>query len=122
MRKRIIIASFNYDYYDIIMETFLKFENADNYRKIANYTSYKSTSNVSDVYDFIHNKLVNTYNTQIKWIPYIQINNLVKIAEGGYGIIYSATLLGKTVAIKRLSNSQVISTHFLNEVSTFIQY
>jgi serine/threonine protein kinase len=53
----------------------------------------------------------------MEWIPYSQIRNLEKIAEGGFGIIYKAIWLNKTtVAVKRFQNSQDISKHFLNEV------
>ena len=57
----------------------------------------------------------------MRWIPYSQIKNLTKIAEGGYGIIYKATLSDdETVAIKRFFNSQNFSKYFLNEVIIFI--
>ena len=68
----------------------------------------------------------------MEWIPYSQITNCKKIAEGGFGIIYKAIWINassryddflrireknKTVAIKRFLNSQNISKYFLNEVN-----
>ncbi|CAI2166101.1 15812_t:CDS:2, partial [Funneliformis geosporum] len=92
-------------------------------------------------------KPINRSNTQniqkpilsrsvIKWIPYSQIADLKRIAEGGFGIIYKAKYLGEipkvkdnsnvsnieyskneTVAVKRFINSKDISKYFLNELS-----
>ena len=54
-------------------------------------------------------------------IQFSQISNLEKIAEGGYGIIYKATWVKETVAIKKFKNSQNLQhfTYFFNEVISF---
>jgi serine/threonine protein kinase len=78
----------------------------------------KTIRNPLEVYSFIR------YNLPIigiEWIPYSQITNLKKIAEGGFSIIYKATWEGTDVAVKKLHDSQNISKHFLNEV-TFTFY
>uniref|UniRef100_U9U2V6 Protein kinase domain-containing protein n=1 Tax=Rhizophagus irregularis (strain DAOM 181602 / DAOM 197198 / MUCL 43194) TaxID=747089 RepID=U9U2V6_RHIID len=103
--------------------------NNKNNSKIADYINNKNYDNPLDIYNFIENNLK---NTQImRWIPYSQIKNLEKIAEGGFGIVYKATLLdgskykhddflsirnkNKLVAIKKFLNIQDISNDFLNE-------
>ncbi|RIA90652.1 hypothetical protein C1645_769448, partial [Glomus cerebriforme] len=56
-------------------------------------------------------------------IPYSQFTNVEKIAEGGFSIIYKATLTqspyyrerNETVILKRLKNSQDIKKCFLND-------
>jgi hypothetical protein len=64
-----------------------------------------------NIYEFIRKE-------RVRWVPYSQIKNLKKIAEGGFGTVYKATVYhSKTVAIKRFFNSQNISKYFLNEVS-----
>ena len=45
-----------------------------------------------------------------------EIKNLEEIAEGGFGIVYKATLDYRTVAVKRFLKSQNINKYFLNEV------
>ncbi|RGB33782.1 kinase-like domain-containing protein [Rhizophagus diaphanus] len=57
----------------------------------------------------------------IGWIPYSQITNLKKIAEGGFSIIYKATWEGTDVAVKKLHDSQNISKYFLNELRSLYQ-
>ncbi|RIA92274.1 kinase-like domain-containing protein [Glomus cerebriforme] len=67
----------------------------------------------------------------MEWIPYSQIMNLEKLAEGGFGIIYKAIWLeggihgissswsrrkNEIIAAKRLKSSQKISKEFLNEL------
>ncbi|CAB4411387.1 unnamed protein product [Rhizophagus irregularis] len=117
-RESFITFKFNDDI--INMEEFLEVTkiNTNNHH---NYSDLRLFLTSPKVYDFIHNKLASFFNTQIKWIPYFQIKNLAKIAEGGYGIIYSAALLGKIVAVKRLFNSQDITTYFINEVKSLAQ-
>ncbi|EXX69563.1 Cdc15p [Rhizophagus irregularis DAOM 197198w] len=58
---------------------------------------------------------------KIDWIPYSQIKNLEKIAEGGFGIIYKAKIDGKVVAVKGFLNSQDPSNDFLNELKSLYQ-
>ena len=67
----------------------------------------------------------------LQWIPYNDLTNIEKIGEGGFATISKATWLNgwkytdrisydKTVALKKLHNSQNISDEFLNEVNYFI--
>ncbi|PKC72099.1 hypothetical protein RhiirA1_438458 [Rhizophagus irregularis] len=58
---------------------------------------------------------------KIDWIPYSQIKNLEKIAEGGFGIIYKANIDEKVVAVKGFLNSQDPSNDFLNELKSLYQ-
>jgi hypothetical protein len=93
--------------------------NTDSHEKIAYYmNTMNKNSNSLDVYNFIEREIKNVNSKRtMEWIPYSQIRNLEKIAEGGFGIIYKAIWLNKTtVAVKRFHNSQDISKHFLNEV------
>ncbi|PKY32035.1 kinase-like protein [Rhizophagus irregularis] len=90
--------------------------NNEKHHLIANYmivigSPYK-------VYSFIHDKLP---IRGIGWIPYSQVTNLKKIAEGGFSIIYKATWEGTDVAVKKLRDSQNISKHFLNELRSLYQ-
>ncbi|PKC54503.1 kinase-like protein [Rhizophagus irregularis] len=61
--------------------------------------------NPFEVYKFII-KHLRTIRLKIKWIPYSQIKNLRKIAEGGFSIVHKATLVDgssdRDVAIKKL--------------------
>ena len=66
----------------------------------------------------------------LQWIPYNDLTNIEKIGEGGFATISKATWLNshkdisgnkriskdRTVALKKLHNSQNISDEFLNEV------
>ena len=71
----------------------------------------------------------------LQWIPYDDLTNIEKIGEGGFATVYKATWLNgykslnynnkkiikdRTVALKKLHNSQNISDEFLNEVNYFI--
>ena len=74
------------------------------------------------------------YSNHLQWIPYNDLTNIEKIGEGGFATIYKATWLNsdkyasskkiiskdRTVALKKLHNSQNISDEFLNEVNYFI--
>ena len=70
------------------------------------------------------------YNNEcyLQWIPYNDLTNIEKIGEGGFATIYKATWLNgtdrnkrtsedRTVALKKLHNSQNISDEFHNEVN-----
>ncbi|CAB4403374.1 unnamed protein product [Rhizophagus irregularis] len=61
-----------------------------NLHSIANCMNTTHSFNPFDVYRFIKNMLYSE-KEPIKWIPYSQIKNLKKIAEGGFSIIYKAT-------------------------------
>ncbi|PKY19225.1 kinase-like protein [Rhizophagus irregularis] len=90
--------------------------------------------NPLDKYNDIKYEFKNALSKPImEWVPYSQIKDCKKIAEGGFGIIYKATWLdassqyddflssrekNKTVAIKRFLNSQNISKYFLNELKS----
>ena len=71
----------------------------------------------------------------LEWIPYNNLTNIEKIGEGGFATIHKATWLNgnksindsdertnedRTVALKKLHNSQNISDEFFNEVNYFI--
>ena len=70
------------------------------------------------------------YSNHLQWIPYNDLTNIEKIGEGGFETISKATWLNgykrtdgnkrrsedRTVALKKLHNSQNISDEFLNEV------
>ena len=70
----------------------------------------------------------------LQWISYNDLTNIEKIGEGGFATISKATWLNgekasygnkryskdRTVALKKLHNSQNISDEFLNEVNYFI--
>ena len=76
------------------------------------------------------------YNNYVylQWIPYNDLTNIEKIGEGGFATIYKATWLNgekdtiggkrtnkdRTVALKKLHNSQNISDEFLNEVNYYL--
>ena len=103
---------------------YINFENQiDQTKQIADCMN--KLNNIHKVYEVVRDTLVPILNLsapKMRWIPYSQIKNLTKIAEGGYGIIYKATLSDdETVAIKSFFNSQSISKYFLNEVIIFIR-
>jgi hypothetical protein len=81
----------------------------------ANFTPFK-------VYKFIGNRFPSLLPNKIKWIPYSQIKNLSKLAEGGFSTIYKATWSDESgeVAVKKLHDSQNIGKYFLNEVISII--
>jgi hypothetical protein len=92
------------------------------YQFIIDYVNINKNSNPFDVYrhikkyDFFSSKRI------IKWIPYSQIMNPEKIAEGGYGKIYKASINDNIVAIKEFLNSQYLSKYFLNEVILYSNF
>ncbi|CAB5184298.1 unnamed protein product [Rhizophagus irregularis] len=61
--------------------------------------------------------------SSLKWISYSNIKIIKEIAQGGFGIIYQATLLEYedakiTVAVKKFLSSKSITKSFLSEVNT----
>ena len=77
------------------------------------------------------------YSNHLQWIPYNDLTNIEKIGEGGFATISKATWLNgekyvtyknkrtnkdRTVALKKLYNSQNISDEFLNEVNYLFFY
>ncbi|CAB4373943.1 unnamed protein product [Rhizophagus irregularis] len=84
-----------------------------------NYTS-KTIRSPFEVYSSIQ-RMGKLDIGRIRWIPYSQITNLKKIAEGGFSIIYKATWEGTDVAVKKLHDSQNISKYFLNELRSLYQ-
>ncbi|EXX74916.1 kinase-like domain-containing protein [Rhizophagus irregularis DAOM 181602=DAOM 197198] len=109
---------------NFIIEEFLASTRINNKQlhSIVNYETIFDTSNPFYTYEFINNKLrLSLHEKVIKWIPYSQIKNLKKIAEGGFSIIYKATWLGTDVAVKKLHDSQNISKYFLNELRSLYQ-
>ncbi|CAB4442911.1 unnamed protein product [Rhizophagus irregularis] len=115
------ISSGNHDIDEFLISTRT---NTDCHEKIANYKNIMNkNSDPLNVYSFIERELKNVNSKRtMEWIPYSQIKNLEKIAEGGFGIIYKAIWLNKTtVAVKRFRKSQDISKYilnFLNEVKS----
>ncbi|EXX63604.1 kinase-like domain-containing protein [Rhizophagus irregularis DAOM 181602=DAOM 197198] len=60
----------------------------------------------------------------MKYIPYSQFTNIKKIAEGGFSIVYQATLLddskyNKTIILKRFKNTQYAEEYFLRELKSY---
>jgi hypothetical protein len=113
----------NFSSGDCIVDEFLYSTriNDNNLHLIADYMN--ETSLISfNVYKFIKRKF-RTRRQVIKWIPYSHINNLRKIAEGGFSIIYKAIWYEggstKDVAIKKLHDSHNISKSMLNEVIVY---
>ncbi|EXX53216.1 hypothetical protein RirG_246020 [Rhizophagus irregularis DAOM 197198w] len=99
----------------------IKIENK-NHHFIADYVN----KDPFNVYRFIRSKFYSGINSII-WIPYSQIRNLKKIAEGGFSVIYKATWSVSSypyfidVAVKKLINSQDISKDVLNELKSLYQ-
>ncbi|GES85211.1 kinase-like domain-containing protein [Rhizophagus clarus] len=71
----------------------------------------KIISKASNIYEFIRNE-------RTKWVPFSHIKNLEKIAKGGFGTVYKATLHNEIIAVKRFFNSQNTSKYFLNELKS----
>ncbi|CAB4433026.1 unnamed protein product [Rhizophagus irregularis] len=93
--------------------------NIDIHLKIANYMNdMDKNSDPLNVYRFIEHELKISTKRTMEWIPYSQIKELKKIAEGGFGIIYKATWFKTLAAVKRFSNSHDISKYFLNELKS----
>ncbi|CAB5363418.1 unnamed protein product [Rhizophagus irregularis] len=102
-----------------------------------NFTSW--TSGNKEIDNFIQQmqfKINNCSDIIVEWIPYSQFNNINKIGEGGFAIVYSAIWKdgplqyvknqrklkrnpNKKVALKCLNNSQNINNEFLNEVKGY---
>ncbi|PKY27669.1 kinase-like protein [Rhizophagus irregularis] len=64
------------------------------------YSPLNIYNNIKSNINYLSSKL------KIEWVSYSKITNLEKIAEGGYGKIYKASIRGKIIAIKEFSNSQ----------------
>ncbi|GBC00349.1 hypothetical protein RclHR1_03820014 [Rhizophagus clarus] len=95
-------------------------DNHNYHHQFVNYISAnKSLFNPLDVYSFFKNFVFHSLDP--KWFPYSKITNLTKIAEGGYGKIYKASIYGNIVAIKEFLNSQDPSKYFLNEIKSLYQ-
>ncbi|RIA81188.1 kinase-like domain-containing protein [Glomus cerebriforme] len=84
---------------------------ADKIKNLGNY--FKPCEIVSSIYPN-YKKPENI----MKLIPYFLFTNVKKIAEGGFGIIYRATWINRTVILKKCKNSQDISKDFLNELKS----
>ncbi|PKC73721.1 kinase-like protein [Rhizophagus irregularis] len=64
--------------------------------------------------------------SSLKWISYSNIKIIKEIAQGGFGIIYQATLLEYedakiTVAVKKFLSSKSITKSFLSELKSYYQ-
>ncbi|RGB39163.1 kinase-like domain-containing protein [Rhizophagus diaphanus] len=106
---------------NFIIDEFLDFTRISNNKILQNiaskYLNNRTMRCPIEIYMFIGCKLEEV----IEWIPYSQITNFKKIAEGGFSIIYKATWKGSDVAVKKLRDSQYISKHFLNELKSLYQ-
>jgi hypothetical protein len=88
---------------------------------------------IDDLIQEMQLKIDNHDDLVFEWIPYNQFNNIEKVGEGGFAIVYSANWKNgpleydtdkniykrnpnKVIALKCLHNSQNISNKFLNEV------
>ncbi|GES81675.1 kinase-like domain-containing protein [Rhizophagus clarus] len=91
--------------------------------KIKNNDKYILSSEINST---IHSICQNYKDTQSKdqseklmeWIPYSRFTNVVVITEGGFDIIYRATLDQENVILKKFKNSQDTSKYFLNELKS----
>ncbi|GES84222.1 kinase-like domain-containing protein [Rhizophagus clarus] len=81
-------------------------------KNIANYT--KQLRNPLYVYKFIIDNVRTSKG--VEWIPYSQIGNLEKIAEGGFGIVHKATWQYETVAIKSNSYFSLKSHYYTPDI------
>jgi hypothetical protein len=128
------INSGNLDIEEFLVSTRLNINNkAQIINCLNNINKDYENCNPIDEFNYIKHEFKKALSKPImEWIPYSQIVNWNKIAEGGFGIIYKAIWLdattqyddflsirekNKTVAIKRFSNSQNINKYFLNEVN-----
>jgi hypothetical protein len=90
---------------------------SNNYQFIIDYVNMNKNSNLLDIYSFVKKlDFLSSKPNKIEWISYSKITNLEKIAEGGYGKIYKASIEENIVAVKEFINSQDLSKYFLNEV------
>ncbi|CAB4433385.1 unnamed protein product [Rhizophagus irregularis] len=107
---------------DCIIDEFLASTRIDSNSQhlIANYINNDPNSSLLNLYAFLRNLL--TKKQVIEWIPFSQVKNFKKIAEGGFSIIYKAIwsdgIRDLDVAVKKLSNSQNISKYVLNELKS----
>ncbi|RHZ88434.1 hypothetical protein Glove_22g157 [Diversispora epigaea] len=87
-----------------------------------NWTS--GNKNVDAFIKEIQSNAQNQYES-LKWIPYDHLSQIEYLAKGGFGTIHKAVWnheFGTTdVAIKRIYNSQDISSEFLNELKRYLQ-
>ncbi|PKY21930.1 kinase-like protein [Rhizophagus irregularis] len=106
------------------------FEIAELTDKIKKIDKYFLPSEINSNIKFICQNYMNTRPENLidqseklmKWIPYSQFNNIKKVAEGGFSIIYQAILhngsYNETVILKKFKNSQDFSKYFLNELKS----
>ncbi|GES73196.1 kinase-like domain-containing protein [Rhizophagus clarus] len=97
------------------------------------YNTFVKNFNSFEIYDafFKYKNGHDCCKTPIKWIPYSRIENLEKIAEGGFSDIYKALWrhfncveesYKKTVVIKKFLNLRVMNKYFLNELKSYYNY
>jgi hypothetical protein len=117
--KRIVNISCNSITGNNNVDEFLYFTriNINIKQQLANYININNNNfNPLEIYHSIKRSDCFSSKLKIEWIPYSQITDLVKIAEGGYGKIYKASINENIVAVKEFLNSQDPSKYFLNEV------
>ncbi|CAB5369465.1 unnamed protein product [Rhizophagus irregularis] len=102
---------------------------------VEHFKNFISGNNkIDDFIDGIQLEINDDHNdTLFEWISYSQFNNIKKIGEGGFSIVYSAIWkdgllkydrdikeykrnLNTKVALKYLKNSQNVTNEFLNEI------
>ncbi|GBC08027.1 hypothetical protein RclHR1_07880001 [Rhizophagus clarus] len=112
------LGSGNYDIDEFLYYT--RF-NTNNYHAIDSFIHYYNNKHQVRFYKFIKKELVNKSQPIVEWIPYSRIRDFKKIARGGFGVVYKATLLenNKDVAVKRFY-SQDVKT-ILNELKSLFQ-
>ncbi|POG64521.1 kinase-like domain-containing protein [Rhizophagus irregularis DAOM 181602=DAOM 197198] len=107
-----------------------------NYLKkfFTNHTS--GNQKIDDLIQEMQSKINEPSDKIFEWIPYDQFNDIKKVGEGRFAIVYSAIWKNGPlrydiekqeytrnknvkVALKCLNNSQIISDRFLNEVKAY---
>ncbi|EXX53062.1 Cla4p [Rhizophagus irregularis DAOM 197198w] len=101
------------------------------------------TSGNKDIDEFIQQSQLNAvhYSKKLEWIPFENFKDITYITRGGFGKIYSAKWpegyidswdivnqkwhrysINIKVALKSLDNSSCLSTEFLNEIKSHLQF
>ncbi|PKC70179.1 kinase-like protein, partial [Rhizophagus irregularis] len=106
---------------NLIIDEFLDSTRIANRHLNLDYMNGGTIRSPIEVYSSVRKSLHLSIKGIAEWIPYSQIKNLKKIAEGGFSIIYKATWEGTYVAVKKLRDSQNISKHCLNELRSLYQ-
>ncbi|RIB06865.1 hypothetical protein C2G38_2252971 [Gigaspora rosea] len=60
--------------------------------------------------------------SNLQWIPFDELKNIIKIGKGDFSTVYSATYKNLTVALKEFLETHDRSTFFLDEILRFGDY